>query len=338
MGKGRIFRIVCGIMIAIIAVILVVLFVSDDDTSQTVDVDLDVPYSDTTSWMSFVDDDTYLSEITIPGTHNSAARYVTLGYAMKCQDNSILEQLENGYRYLDLRVAIDERDDENKLKLVHKFANCHKTANLFSDYIYFDDVCADIYTFLQQHSTETVIVNIKIEEDKHSVSDIQKLLLEELKANKDYWYTEDEIPTLGEVRGRAVLATRFKDEAATGVTGINMIWAEQDNKIAADIPYELYVFDNYRLCVQDRYKYSVEDKYEAVVDGLENCEADENTFFFNFISTSGDGTIGHPRGYANALNELMMEYNLKNETSYGIIIVDFGDENLARHFYYTNLY
>ena len=191
---------------------------------------------------------------------------------------------------------------------------------------------------MQQHNTETIIVNIKIEDDNHSVSDIQQLLQKEFVSNKDYWYIEDQIPTLGEARGRAILATRFEDEAATGLTGLNMIWKEQDNKLAADIPYELYVFDNYRLWVQDRYKYSMEDKYEAVVDGLENCEADQNTFFLNFVSTSGDATIGHPRGYANALNELVMEYKLKEETSYGIIIVDFGDSNLARHIYYTNLF
>ena len=115
-----------------------------------------------------------------------------------------------------------------------------------------------------------------------------------------------------------------------------MIWTEHDNKVPADIPYELFVYDDYRVWVQDRYKYSVEDKYEAVVDGLENCEADENTLFLNFISTNGDGLIGHPLGYAKNLNELLMDYDLKDNTSYGIIIVDFGDSNLARHIYYTN--
>ena len=235
-----------------------------------------------------------------------------------------------------MRVAIDDKQSDGKLKLVHNFANCHKDGSLFSDYLYFDDVTKDLYTFLQQHPTETVIVNIKIEDDSHSISDIQKVLLPELKSNKDYWYYEDEIPALGEVRGRAVLATRYADEMGREITGLNMSWSEQDNKVPADIPYELYVFDNYRLWVQDRYKYSVEDKYDAVVDGLENCEADENTWFFNFTSTSGDGKIGHPRGYAKALNELLMEYNLKPETSYGVIIVDFGDKNLARHIYYTN--
>ena len=338
MDKGRIFRIICGVMIAIIVVILIALFVSDDDNVSNVAIDTSVPYADTTEWMSHIDDDVYLSQITIPGTHNSCSRNVMLGYVMRCQDIDISTQLEDGYRYLDLRVAIDDKKSDGKLKLVHNFATCHKAGNLFSEYIYFEDVANDLYDFLQQHPTETVIVNIKIEDDNHSTSDIQKELLAEIKANKDYWYTEDEIPTLGDARGRAVLATRFNDEMASGITGLNMIWAEQNNRVAADIPYELYVFDNYRLWVQDRYKYSVENKYEAVVDGLENCEADENTWFFNFTSTSGDGKIGHPRGYAKSLNELLLNYELKPETSYGIIIVDFGDKTLARHIYYTNIF
>lgn len=336
MGKGRIFRILCGTMIAFIAIILVVLFVSDDDMPQAVNVDMDVDYADTTSWMSNLSDDLYLSEITIPGTHDSCARNVSLGYVMRCQDTTITKQLEDGYRYLDLRVAMDESDDGNKIKMVHNFVNCHKSGSIFSDYLYFDDVCQELYKFLQQNPTETVIVNIKIEDDEHSVKDIQKLILGQITSNKDYWYTENEVPTLGDARGRVVLMTRFKDAGDTGITGLNVSWSKQDNKTPSDIPYELSVYDGYRLWVQDRYKYSVEDKYEAVVDGLENCEADENTIFLNFVSTSGDGAVGHPKGYAKALNELLMEYSLKDDTSYGVIIVDFGNENLARHIYYTN--
>lgn len=336
MGKGRIFRIICGIMIAIIIIILIVVFVSDDSNMEIVDIDMSVPYADTTNWMQYLSDDEYLSEITIPGTHDSCAQNVTLGYVMRCQNTDISQQLNNGYRYLDLRIAMDEADTGNRLKLVHNFANCHESGNLFSEYLYFDQVCADIYSFLAGEPTETVIVNIKIEDDTHSVYDISKLVTEEIRNNKDYWYTEDAIPLLGEVRGKVVLMTRYQDDTGTQLTGINLNWAEQNNTTPIDIPYELYVYDNYRLWVQDRYKYSVEDKYEAVIDGLENCEADENTLFFNFVSTSGAGKIGHPRGYAKNLNQLLMEYDLKDNTNYGVIILDFGDENLARYIYYTN--
>ena len=336
MGKGRLFRIICGVMIAVIVVILIELFVSDDNIAVDADLDMTVPYSDTANWMQYLSDDLYLSELTIPGTHDSCTENIALGFVMRCQDTSISEQLENGYRYLDLRVAVDEGEDGDSIKLVHNFANCHTEGNLFSGYLHLQDVTADLYKFLQTHPKETVIVNIKIEDDDHSVSDIQKLLEDEIIPNKDYWYYDEDIPTLGEARGRIVLATRFKDEAGTGHTGLNMIWEDQDNRTVADIPYELYVNDSYRYWIQDRYNYDVKDKYDAVVDGLENCEADENTFFLNFVSTSGDGKIGHPKGYARTLNELLMEYDLKSKTSYGIIIVDFGDENLARKIYYTN--
>ena len=339
MGKGRLFRIVCGIMIAIIGVFLIVLFVSDDnEDTANFNIDMDVEYSDTAEWMSFISGDTYLSQITIPGTHDSCATYVPLSYVMRCQNTDISEQLENGFRYLDLRVALDEKEGGNRIKMVHNFANCHVSSNIFSDYLYFDDVCQEKYSFLQKHSTETIIVNIKIEDDKHPAADIQKLLMDEIKSNKDYWYTVDEIPTLDEARGRVVLCTRFSDNSQMSMMGLNMDWGAQDNNVPVDIPYELYVYDNFRVWVQDRYKYSVEDKYDAVVDGLENCEADENTLFLNFVSTSGDGVVGHPRGYAKTLNELLQEYELKASTSYGIIIVDFGDANLARHIYYTNAF
>ncbi|MDC7280206.1 phosphatidylinositol-specific phospholipase C domain-containing protein [Butyrivibrio fibrisolvens] len=336
MDKGRLFRIICGVMIAIIVGILVILFVSDDDTESEFTIDMSKDYSDTANWMEKLSDDVYISQITIPGAHNSASQNVALGYVMRCQDTSIAQQLENGYRYLDFRVAIEETEDGDKLKLVHDFASCHIDGNLFSDFLYFDDAVADVYKFLQKHSTETVIINIKIEDEDYSTADIQKLLLEQVKSNKDYWYTENEIPTLGEARGRIVLGTRFNDEVASDITGLNMIWDEQDNRVPADIPYELYVNSGYRFWVQDRYKYTVEDKYEAVVDGLENCEADETTMFLNFVSTAGDGKVGHPKGYAKALNTLLMEYELKSETSYGVIIVDFGTADLARHIYYSN--
>ncbi len=336
MNKGQIFRIISGVMIAIIVVILVALFVGDDDASVNVDIDMSVPYSDTSNWMSFLSDDAYLSEITLPGTHDSCTQNVIFGFAARCQDTDISQQLQDGYRYLDLRVAVDESDDGNKLKLVHGVVNCHVSGNLFSDYLHLQDVTDSIYTFLQDHPQETVMVNVKMEDDDHTAAEVQKLLMEEVKANKDIWYTGADIPTLGEVRGKVVLATRFSDKDSSSVAGLRMPWADQGNITPADIPYELYVNDSFRMWVQDKYKYSVENKYDAVVDGLENCEADSGTFFLNFVSTAGDGKLGHPKGYASTLNDLILEYDLKDNTSYGIIIVDFGTPDLARHIYYTN--
>ena len=51
MDKGRLFRIICGVMIALIAGILVVMFVSDDAVTEEYSADLSKDYADTSSWM-----------------------------------------------------------------------------------------------------------------------------------------------------------------------------------------------------------------------------------------------------------------------------------------------
>ena len=62
MDKGRLFRVICGLMIAIIVGILIVLFVSDDDnTIPEGSIDMTADYAVTSDWMSYLPDDKYLS-------------------------------------------------------------------------------------------------------------------------------------------------------------------------------------------------------------------------------------------------------------------------------------
>lgn len=335
--KGKKYKIIAGALIAILAIGLLISAQGNEALTKEAMTDADYAWYDTSSWMGFLSDDLYLSEITIPGTHDSATENVTLGYVMRCQNTSIAEQLENGYRYIDLRLCIDDTDDGQRIKIVHNFANCHVSGSVFSDYLYLDDVTEMIYSFLEENPSEAVIVNMKIEDDDHSVAEVASLLKEEINDNSDYWYTEPSIPTLKEARGKAVLMTRFTDDALID-TGIYLTWDEQNNKDTVDMPYELYVTDSCRLWVQDRYKYAIDDKFDAVVDGLENCEADEDTIFLNFVSTSGSGAVGHPKGYAKQLNALLLDYEFKTGTSYGIIIVDFGSAGLAQHIYLSNAF
>ena len=289
------------------------------------------------TWMENIFDDTYLSEISIPGTHDSGTHHITFGYFMRCQNTDISKQLKNGYRYLDVRLAIHQDKDGQRLNIIHSFAKCHKSASPISDYLYLDDVLEDVYSFLDEHPTETVILNMKIE-SKDEADQVQKLLYDTIDANESYWYTDNTIPTLGEVRGKAVLCTRFEDSIGAGEskTGIQLLWEDQGSTEIVDLPYELSVTNDVRLWVQDRYNYDAEDKYAAVVDGLENCEVDSNTLFLNFVSTSGKSPIGHPKGYAKDLNKLLLEYEFMPCTNYGIVIVDFGNKKLAEKIYTSN--
>ena len=51
-----------------------------------------VAVEDSTDWMAGLPDDLLISEIAIPGTHDSGTQYVQLAYFSKCQASGISTQ------------------------------------------------------------------------------------------------------------------------------------------------------------------------------------------------------------------------------------------------------
>ena len=162
-------------------------------------------------WMADIDGETMLSSISIPGTHDSATQYVGMRYIFQCQDTSIAQQLVDGYRYFDMRLVLDGKEDEQTLILKHNFAKCKEGGGLFAKALKLSNVLSDVYAFLQEHPSETVILCMKAENSKDDVAQVQKLLYEQIDQNPQMWYLANEIPTLEQVRGKIVLATRFED-------------------------------------------------------------------------------------------------------------------------------
>lgn len=79
----------------------------------------------------------------------------------------------------------------------------------------FTDVLTAINSFLTDPKTsrETIVMSMK-QEDSSSPSDFSKLVHDELyngPGGKDLWFLENRIPNLGEVRGKAILFSRFGD-------------------------------------------------------------------------------------------------------------------------------
>ena len=218
--------------------------------------ELDMPATD---WMEGLPDDVYLSNVTIPGTHDSATAHIFPSFFLQCQSKEFDEQLDAGYRYLDIRLALEETDDGTRLKFIHAFGTCKKNAsflNLFGDTLYLEDCLEDVYAFLDEHPTETVIFCVKAENGDDDVSKVESEFFKVLDQNPSKWYTKNEIPTLGDVRGKIVLATRFKDVNNEGEnrTGLHFSWSEQNNKEAvADTQEVTMITDTNQLWVQDRY-------------------------------------------------------------------------------------
>jgi len=284
-------------------------------------------------WMADIADEVPLSSLSIPGTHDSCSQYIFPGYFLQCQNTGIREQLENGYRYLDIRVGLDERKDPTKLKLIHAFGTCRNAKSWFSGTLYIEDVLEEVYGFLEEHPTETVIVCVKPESEGDSQQEVWNLLEDVITHNGKMWYTENAIPHVGDVRGRCVLASRFEDHQG----GMNFNWKDQDNDYAVDIPYAVSMINTgQRLWVQDRYHYNMELKWDAFVDDMENCQADTDTFSINYLSTSGSGVWSHPKHYAQILNQKFMEYELSEDTGYGILVFDYSNAEIAEKVIRTN--
>lgn len=292
-----------------------------------------------TDWMETVPDETKLSNMSIPGTHDSCTQYVDMRYIFQCQDASVATQLIYGYRYLDMRLVLEQKHDQQTLVLKHSIARCKTSNSPFAGTLTLDDVLRDVSAFLDAHPTETVILCMKAENSKDDVAEIQKVLYETIGKDPERWYLKNEIPTLGAVRGRIVLATRFDDKLPVGSEhcGLYFGWADQgDRTVLTDPTAESVINGRETLCVQDRYNYDVGDKITAIRTCLDSSRAADDTFFLNFTSTSGSGAVGHPKEYAKDINLDLYAYEWEAGKAYGVVIVDFGPKKIAEKIYGTN--
>lgn len=85
------------------------------------------------NWMENVPDETKLSSMSIPGTHDSCTQNVDMRYIFQCQDASIATQLKYGYRYLDMRLVLEKRSGQETLVLKHNIARCKVSDSPFPE-------------------------------------------------------------------------------------------------------------------------------------------------------------------------------------------------------------
>lgn len=289
------------------------------------------PVVGSTDWMAGLSDDVPLGELSIPGTHDAGTQYVQLGFFSKCQARSIDQQLEDGFRYLDIRLAVSG----DGLGLNHGFCECRTGAAPWSGRLMLEDVLEDCYAFLAAHPTETVIFTVKQEHGDESVAEFQRILDRYIQEDAERWYLGNELPSLGEARGRLVLLRRYDDEAGLGMNaGIALIWPNQndyDDPARAFSGQDCFV-GGLTLAVQDRYEYDEEEKWAAFC-----AEADDpDAVVLRFLSTKGHMTFGHPYRYAKELNPRLLSLCKNQDISLGWTVIDFGNAQLASAIYEQN--
>ena len=256
-GRIGVKRIISTLLITVIAVMVLVigfLFVAPlTETHNGTAVE------GSESWMSRIGDDVPISEITLPGTHDSGSEWAMLAFFTKCQSSGIRTQLDEGYRYLDIRLG---NEDGSRLSLWHGFCRCRKGFMPWDETLYLEDVLADCYAFLEANPTETVVFCVK-QEHGDDLEEMQRILNGKIGERPEMWCLSGSIPALGECRGKIVLLRRYDDVLGLGDdAGIYVGWEDQGGRgeILDAVTEEK---DGFTLVIQDRYKYTADEKWIA---------------------------------------------------------------------------
>ena len=270
--------------------------------------------SENSRWMAKLDDSTKISSISIPGSHDSGAFYSIADFSGKCQDYSIANQLNMGVRFFDIRL----KNDSGRLRIVHGFIDQRST---------YDDFLSTVDAFVNTHEKETIFLSIKNEATDSGTAEefasaVQKTSKEKIGSK---FVTSKALPsTIGEVRGKVVLLSRFDaDYGVDCYTG----WPQGNRSEAFDIANGIHVQDYYMLP-------DCEVKKERVAECLAYASANAATgvspLVLNFFS--GYLEKGFPMSYSVPVAKELKPYaleHLKDYSTTGVCLFDFVNEELC---------
>lgn len=294
-------------------------------------------YVDGPCWMKYVDDNKFLDELSIPGTHDSGTCSVDndtepQSSQVKCQQDYIPTQLLEGIRYFDIRLG---KGNDPGI--------CHGDFYLFKKdgyYLHLSDVIGYFKTFLSENPREALIMLASRANDEATDDSVTTAFAKVMDDKPDLFYTSSHVPTLGEVRGKIVLLRRFRlaGNSASGHTwGLDL--TEWDDKIKAHSdsttmclvqdargfeaagetgdkePYctKVYAQDKYKLTGTDKLSWvdnalkettgRTRNKVDVVDDDGAKVQVQERCWSINYTSCTGLSHGGNPFTSARVVNE-----------------------------------
>ncbi|CAE6471452.1 unnamed protein product [Rhizoctonia solani] len=159
-----------------------------------------LPQRDMSTFLSETEDERLLSNVVLPGTHDSLAFY---GWPVsQCQspNQPLFTQLMSGIRLLDVRLSVVDG-----VLMAYHGAAPQRTS--------FSAILHTLHHFLQERSRECVVVSLKQEDYEYTSPKVfSRLVREEIERGEGgmaMWWLENRVPRLVEVRGRCIMLSRF---------------------------------------------------------------------------------------------------------------------------------
>lgn len=173
-----------------------------------------------TDWMWNLPDTMQISQINLPGTHDSTTYRVWFKGSAQTVLNSITEQLEAGIRYFDIRLRDWENDDKKRTEY-QKLLCCHGSADCYKStftVMLLDDVLSEAQSFICNHPYETVVMYVCAESGRDNIERAEERISGIIDShwhgnekkpaafpNVISYKMDERVPTLGEVRGKVIL-------------------------------------------------------------------------------------------------------------------------------------
>jgi 1-phosphatidylinositol phosphodiesterase len=270
----------------------------------------DEPRIDLPGWMAQLADDAPLSCITIPGTHDSGARFggvapvvdFVTALWVQCQNWTVTQQLNAGVRFLDVRC---HTEPDGTLRIHHLFID---------EQLSLTDVLRECVAFLAANPTEALLMRVQREAsttpEPQFVAAFERHVLEADAG--DRLYRDPTIPELRQVRGQIVLMPNKLPSLAGIGWSSPLVSIEDDWDMGYITPAD-----------------AIERKWHSVVTSLDAAATTTDKITISFVSANG--AVVPPRLLTDILNPRLQQEAARRQSaaeagrSLGVVLVDFVD-------------
>lgn len=298
--------------------------------------------ADNAAWMGGIPDNTFVSQLSIPGTHDAGTGhgvnnvYVIVSgstYATT-QEKTLTEQWNSGIRAFDLRPAVDG----SRLRIYH---------GIVSTNLYLDDALSTLCGLLDSHPTEMCVVIIRHETEADNGDDSWGTKMKELlnkNPTKSHAANFNPDAKLGEMRGKLLILSRdtYNTNPIGGYIsgwGFNPNFSNQQGGRITGVGTQgpLYVQDYYDVSasgapvtktssIQRMLQFSCTENTHPGLWVINQTSGYSKTasVFGNTVSTS-DGY----RDNAATQNPFVISYINSQPGPTGIVLMDYAGEDVS---------
>ncbi len=256
------------------------------------------------AWMSEINDDTPVTKLSIPGSHDACCYHGAVMDWVQTQVADISTQLHLGIRYFDLRGYADGKAAKYGIN-VGAFTNfdgerdCQVCHDAFRQPETFKGFFGTIIDFLKTHDKETVLVQVKKDNGDKNLEDIVANIISDL--GKENFYDGKDIPLLKNARKKIILVSREGSKWGFDIHE----WKDE----AADYAIQ----DDYNP-ETDLTESRVTNKFQAARDFHKKNAYGKSRLNLNFLSLAPSGKLGWwtPLNYAKGVNTEFLNF-LRNQ-------------------------